>query len=454
MSHQISIMAISPIDGRYTAKTASLAEYMSEFGLIKYRVMVEIEWLIFLCNCDAIAEVPQLATDKQQFLRDIYLHFSEKSALAVKEHEKTTNHDVKAVEYFIADKLRTASLEAYVSWIHFACTSEDINNVAYALMLRDATDKVMLPNISHIAEKLKIDAITYAAVAMQARTHGQSATHTTMGKEFANVYKRLERQITQLQQQNISAKFNGAVGNYNAHMSAYPNLNWADLNSKFITSLGLEFNAYTTQIEPHDTVAELLQNIIRINNIILDLCRDMWSYISIAYFKQQMVDGEVGSSTMPHKVNPIDFENAEGNIGLCNALADHLANKLPISRWQRDLSDSTVLRNLGSVFAYALIAYQACLKGLNKCIVNEEVIKREIENAWELLAEPVQTILRKANVPNAYEQLKDLSRGQKLNKEILDRFIDALDIEDNIKNELKGLRPDTYLGAAVTLAKI
>ncbi len=447
------LQAISPIDGRYNNKTESLQPIMSEYGLIKYRVQVEIEWLLFLSKTTEIPEINSIDNSDVVFLNNIITDFSLHDARKVKAHEATTNHDVKAVEYYIRDKISgQANLTQLIPWIHFACTSEDINNVAYALMLRDAKAEILTGKITAIVNKIKDNAKNYSAIAMISRTHGQTASPTTLGKEFANFVVRLQKQLKLLQEQKISAKFNGAVGNYNAHLSAYPKINWPELNKKFIENLGLEFNAYTTQIEPHDCIAELMHNIIRINNILLDLCRDMWGYISIGYFGQNIIAGEVGSSTMPHKVNPIDFENAEGNLGICNALADHLANKLPISRWQRDLSDSTVLRNLGSIFAYAIIAYISCSKGLAKCTVNNVVIAAELNNAWELLAEPIQTILRKENIPNAYEKLKDLSRGQKINKDILHKFIDDLDIKEDVKTSLKLLTPENYIGSAIALA--
>jgi adenylosuccinate lyase len=447
------LQAISPIDGRYNNKTEPLQSIMSEYGLIKYRVQVEIEWLLFLCKITEIPEIDHIDNSDVAFLHNIITDFSLEDARKVKAHEAITNHDVKAVEYYIRDKISgQARLAQLIPWIHFACTSEDINNVAYALMLRDATAEILTVKVAEIVNKIKDSAKSYSSIAMMSRTHGQTASPTTLGKEFANFVVRLQKQLKLLQEQKISAKFNGAVGNYNAHISAYPKLNWPKLNKNFIESLGLEFNAYTTQIEPHDCIAELMHNIIRINNILLDLCRDMWGYISLGYFGQEVIAGEVGSSTMPHKVNPIDFENAEGNLGICNALADHLANKLPISRWQRDLSDSTVLRNLGSIFAYALIAYVSCSKGLAKCKVNKAVIAADLNNAWELLAEPIQTILRKENIANAYEKLKELSRGQRINKDILHKFIDELDIKQDVKTALKLLTPENYIGSAIELA--
>ena len=448
------LTALSPVDGRYAAKTSVLRDILSEFGLMKYRIVVEIHWLYALADETSIQEVPALSNASKQFLKKIEQHFNLEHARRIKTIEKTTNHDVKAIEYFLKEQFATQSeLAAIGEFTHFACTSEDINNVAYALMLRDTKQNVILPFMTDIIEKLRSMAHTYAAQPLLSRTHGQAATPTTMGKEIANVVARLTHQKTRYETSPLFAKLNGAVGNFNAHLVAYPDVNWPELAKKVIGDLGLEWNPYTTQIEPHDFIAESLQCVMRFNTILIDFCRDMWSYISIHYFKQKTIAGEVGSSTMPHKVNPIDFENAEGNLGLANALFDHLANKLPLSRWQRDLTDSTVLRSLGIGFGHSIIAYSALLKGLEKCALNQTAIEHDLANNWEILAEPIQTVMRRYGIEKPYEKLKDLTRGKSLTQEMMVQFIEQLDLPPSVKAQLKTLRPETYLGNAKDMAE-
>lgn len=449
-----SLTTLSPLDGRYADKTAPLQHLMSEFGLIHYRVMVEIHWLIALANHPNITEVPPLNSDQTHFLQQIMDDFDLDDAKRVKEIEKTTNHDVKAVEYYLQEQFsKGPHLTTYSPFIHFACTSEDINNLAYALMLKKSRDEVLLPQLNQLTSVLDTMALNYAAIPMLSHTHGQPATPTTLGKELRNVERRLHHQTGRLQQVNMQGKFNGAVGNFNAHHIAYPDVNWPQMTQDFIESLGLTCNAYTTQIEPHDFIAELMHSIMRINTIFIDLSRDIWGYISLGYFNQIKIAGEVGSSTMPHKVNPIDFENAEGNAGLANAIAGHLADKLPISRWQRDLSDSTVLRNLGLVFGYSVITYASLQKGLSKLSVNETLLKSDLDDSWELLAEPVQTVLRRYGVADAYEQLKELTRGKRITSAEMQIFINGLNIPTDAKTQLLSLTPAKYIGYAVALAK-
>lgn len=449
-----SLIAISPLDGRYADKTTPLQQLMSEFGLIRYRVIVEVYWLIALANHQDIVEIPPLNSNQTHFLQELTDNFDLDDAKRIKEIEKTTNHDVKAVEYYLQQQLsKGPHLTAYSPFIHFACTSEDINNLAYALMLKKSRDDVILPQLTQLASKLDTMALKYASIPMLSHTHGQPATPTTLGKELRNVERRLHHQMIQLQHITINGKFNGAVGNFNAHHAAYPNVNWPQITQDFIESLGLTYNAYTTQIEPHDFIAELMHSIMRINTILIDLSRDTWGYISLGYFNQIKIAGEVGSSTMPHKVNPIDFENAEGNAGLANAIAGHLADKLPISRWQRDLSDSTVLRNLGLVFGYSLITYTSLQKGLSKLCVNETLLKSDLNDSWELLAEPVQTVLRRYGVKDAYEQLKELTRGKRITSDEMQAFINSLNIPDSAKTHLLSLTPEKYVGYAVALAE-
>ena len=450
-----SLNAISPIDGRYSAKTDKLRPIFSEYGLIKHRVTIEILWLIALSKNSKISEVPSFSQSTLKTLHNIILSFSDKDAQAIKDIEKTTNHDVKAVEYWLKKTLENdKDVHAVLEFIHFGCTSEDINNLSYALMLKDGVTKVILPEIIKLQKKLNDYAIKYADITMIARTHGQTASPTTLGKEFANVSQRMVRQIATLKNQSYLGKMNGAVGNFNAHLSAYPQIDWNKFSKSFVESLDLECNEYTTQIEPHDFIAEIFHNLSRIHNILIDFNRDIWSYISLGYFSQKTVKNEVGSSTMPHKVNPIDFENSEGNLGLSNALLDHLASKLPISRWQRDLTDSTVLRNIGLAMAYGFIAYESCLKGLNKIVVNKNKIYQDLDNAWEVLAEPIQTVMRKNGIENPYEKLKELTRGnQHITKEALHEFITKLNLDAQDKTYLLNLSPHNYIGIASILAK-
>lgn len=450
MMNLSALTALSPVDGRYGSKAAALRPMFSEFGLIRNRVIVEIRWLQQLAAVAEITEVPAFSDDANAFLEAIITNFSETHAQRVKDIERTTNHDVKAVEYFLKEQVAEhAELNAVSEFIHFACTSEDINNLSHALMLREALTDVMLPAMTELAQSIKALAIEHKTVPMMARTHGQPATPTTMGKEMANVYVRLQRQLEQLQAVPLLGKINGAVGNYNAHLAAYPNVNWHQVSEQFVTSLGLTWNAYTTQIEPHDYIAELFDAVARFNTIVIDFNRDVWGYIALNHFKQRTIAGEVGSSTMPHKVNPIDFENSEGNLGLANAIMAHLAQKLPVSRWQRDLTDSTVLRNLGVGFAYALIAYQATLKGISKLEVNVDNLLRELDQNWELLAEPVQTVMRRYGIEKPYEKLKELTRGKRVDQAAMAVFIDSLEMPTEAKAELKMLSPATYIGRAI-----
>ena len=443
------LTAISPTDGRYGSKTADLRAIFSEFGLIKYRVLVEVRWLQALSQNEAISEVPAFSQDATQKLDDIAAQFSLDDAQRVKDIERTTNHDVKAVEYFLKEKIQgNAELEAVSEFFHFACTSEDINNLSHALMLKAGRDEVLLPNLSEIISKLEVMAKDMAADPMLSRTHGQTASPTTVGKEIANVVARLRAQKSNIENIALLGKINGAVGNYNAHYCAYPEINWPKFAENFIQSLGITVNPYTIQIEPHDYMAELFDAISRFNTILIDLSRDIWAYISLGYFKQTTIAGEIGSSTMPHKVNPIDFENAEGNLGIANALMGHLSLKLPISRWQRDLTDSTVLRTLGVGFAHSLIAYQSLLKGLNKLELNADVINKDLESSWEVLAEPVQTVMRRYGIENPYEKLKELTRGKGVTQQDLHALINTLEIPDEARQRLLELTPHNYIGNA------
>ncbi|MBQ4850646.1 adenylosuccinate lyase [Pseudoalteromonas sp. MMG012] len=444
-----ALTAISPVDGRYGSKTAELRSIFSEFGLIKYRVTVEVRWLQALAKAEGIAEVPAFSDEANALLDSIVTNFSEADAARVKEIESTTNHDVKAVEYLLKEKVAdNAELHAVNEFIHFACTSEDINNLSHGLMLTEARDEVLLPYCDKLLAAIKEKAIEYRSIPMMTRTHGQPASPSTMGKEFANVYVRLQRQRNQIAAVSILGKANGAVGNYNAHLSAYPDYNWHQHAEQFVTSLGLAWNAFTTQIEPHDYIAELFDAVARFNTILLDFDRDAWGYIALNHFKQKTIAGEIGSSTMPHKVNPIDFENSEGNLGLANAIFSHLAQKLPVSRWQRDLTDSTVLRNLGVGMGYTLIAYQATLKGVSKLEVNADRLLEELDQNWELLAEPIQTVMRKYGIEKPYEKLKELTRGKRVNQEIMAEFIDGLELPDHAKAEMKLMTPANYIGRA------
>lgn len=448
------LTAISPVDGRYGARLSPLKTIFSEYGLIKYRTAVEVAWLIALSEEAGIAEVPPLSNDAKAHLERLVSGFDITLAQAVKTHEKTTNHDVKAVEYAIKDHIQShAELAKVMEFVHFACTSEDINNLSYALMLKDAREQVLLPTMQQVIDAMTQKTLDYADVALLARTHGQPASPTTMGKEWAVLTYRLARQRAQLAQVPLLGKINGATANYNAHLASYPSIDWTALSKKVINGLGLTYNPYTTQIEPHDFIAEYLQAVERFNTILIDFDRDIWSYISNGFFKQKVVAGEVGSSAMPHKVNPIDFENSEGNLGIANALMAHLAAKLPISRWQRDLTDSTVLRNLGVGIAHSMIAYQATLKGISKLEINETAIAADLDNNWEVLAEAVQTVMRRHGIEKPYEKLKELTRGNKLNAEGMREFIAKQDLPEAAKAYLSNLTPATYIGNAAAQAK-
>ncbi|MDR9468953.1 adenylosuccinate lyase [Marinospirillum sp.] len=449
-----TLTAISPVDGRYGNKTAALREHFSEYGLIRARVEVEVRWLQRLAEHPQVKEVPALSKQANQLLNDLVANFSVADAEAVKAHERVTNHDVKAVEYFIKDKIETLpELKAITEFVHFACTSEDINNLSHGLMLKGGLQKVLLPEMRQVAEALRALAHANAEVPLLSRTHGQTASPSTLGKEVANVVYRLERQLEQIEGLDLLGKINGAVGNYNAHLSAYPEIDWQANAKTFVESLGLGWNPYTTQIEPHDYIAELFDALARFNTILIDFNRDVWGYISLGYFKQKTVAGEIGSSTMPHKVNPIDFENSEGNLGIANALFTHLAAKLPISRWQRDLTDSTVLRNLGVGLGHSLIAYQSSLKGIAKLETNPQRLADDLEAAWEVLAEPIQTVMRRYNIEKPYEKLKELTRGKTINQQAMAEFIETLAIPEEAKTELKKLTPASYLGNAIAQAK-
>ena len=449
-----ALTALSPLDGRYGEKTASLRPLFSEFGLIHFRVTVEVRWLLMLAEHPQITEVPAFSPEAKALLEQIITGFSEADARKVKEIEATTNHDVKAVEYFLKDKTRSnREITAVSEFIHFACTSEDINNLAYGLMLRDGREKILLPAMDRLISAIGQIAKQHAAQPLLSRTHGQPASPSTMGKELANVASRLQRQRAQITGVEILGKINGAVGNYNAHLSAYPDIDWEITARDFVNSLGLVWNPYTTQIEPHDYIAELFHAVARFNTILIDFDRDVWGYISLGYFKQRVKSGEVGSSTMPHKVNPIDFENSEGNLGLANALFGHMAAKLPISRWQRDLSDSTVLRNLGVGLGYSLLAYESCLKGIGKLEINADRLREDLNANWEVLAEPIQTVMRRYGVEQPYEKLKALTRGKSgINRESLEEFIRGLDIPEHAKRSLLALAPENYTGNAAEQA--
>jgi len=449
-----SLTAISPIDGRYADKVSDLRSIFSEYGLIRHRVLVEIRWLQALSAEPKIKEVPALSGHANNVLNGIIENFTINDAQRVKNIERTTNHDVKAIEYFLKEKIASnAELEAISEFIHFACTSEDINNLAYALMLREARAQTLLPLMDELINTITALAHQHASQAMLSRTHGQSASPTTLGKEMANVTHRLKRQREQLAAVTLMGKMNGATGNYNAHLVAYPEIDWPTLASRFVMQLGLEHNPYTTQIEPHDFIAEFFDVCARFNTILIDFCRDIWGYISLGYFTQKTVANEVGSSTMPHKVNPIDFENAEGNLGYANGIFDHLSTKLPVSRWQRDLSDSTVLRNLGVGVAHSLIAYQSCLRGITKLECNPAKIQADLDHAWEVLAEPIQTVMRRYGIDDPYEKLKELTRGRAVNRDIFQELIHGLDIPQEAKNRLLALAPAQYTGNAENQAK-
>ncbi len=448
-----ALNAISPVDGRYGSKTIALRRIFSEFGLIRFRVEVEVRWLQQLSRHPHIEEVPEFSAATNSFLDQLVAQFDESQAQQIKDIERTTNHDVKAVEYFLKKQFAgNSELEAVLEFVHFACTSEDINNLSHALMLREGRS-VFLQDAKAIVDGIAKLAHDYAEVPMLSRTHGQTASPTTVGKEFANVAARLRRQVKAVENVELLGKINGAVGNYNAHLSAYPAIDWQACARTFVESLGLTFNPYTTQIEPHDYIAELFDAMARFNTILIDFDRDVWGYISLGYFKQKTIAGEVGSSTMPHKVNPIDFENSEGNLGIANAIFTHLAQKLPISRWQRDLTDSTVLRNMGVGFGYSLIAYASTLKGMGKLELNRARLADDLNNAWEVLAEPIQTVMRRYNVEEPYEKLKALTRGQAITKELMTQFVETLDIPEEAKQLLRELTPATYIGNAIDQAR-
>jgi len=449
-----ALTSISPVDGRYAAKAAELRPLVSEFGLIRYRVKVEVRWLQHLAASGRLAELPALPTVVKDLLNNLVDNFGVEEARRVKAIEAETNHDVKAVEYLIREHLAASSdTEALSPFIHFACTSEDINNLAYSLMLRDSRKQVILPTMTRLVAELKAGAHRHADQAMLSRTHGQAASPTTLGKEIAVFAHRLMREQAQFAAVELLGKMNGAVGNYNAHVAAYPDVDWPELAEAFVTNLGLTFNPYTTQIEPHDCIADYCHGLIRFNTVVADLCRDMWGYISLGYFRQRPVANEVGSSTMPHKVNPIDFENAEGNCGLANALLEFLAQKLPQSRWQRDLTDSTVLRNLGVAMAHSYLAYQSCLRGLEKLDAVPERMQADLDDNWEVLGEAVQTVMRRYGIEDAYEQLKNLTRGRRLDADGLRAFIDDLPVPEEARQRLKSLRPEQYTGLAARLAR-
>ena len=448
-----NLLSISPLDGRYIDSVKELRTITSEFGLIKNRVTVEIKWFIHLSNITKIKELPKLNIKEYKYLADLIDNFNMNDARRIKTIEKQTNHDVKAVEYFLKEKFKAIKkLDKYSEFIHFACTSEDINNLSYALMIKDASS-ITKSSITLIEKKLKTLSNKYANDSMLSRTHGQNATPTTMGKEFANFYHRMKKISLELEHHTMTGKMNGAVGNYNAHHVAYPNLDWEKIAKAFIKSLGLDFNSHTTQVEPKDTIALLLSDFVKLNNILIDLSRDIWGYISLGYFSQKLKRGEVGSSTMPHKVNPIDFENAEGNFGMANANLTHISNTVTISRWQRDLTDSTIMRNVGSCFGYMMIALNSLSKGLNKLEINKLKLNSDLEDSWEVLTEAIQTIIRKNNIPNGYELMKDLSRGKKINQGDLEKFISNMDVPTEEKTRLLKLTPSSYIGYASKLSK-
>jgi adenylosuccinate lyase len=449
-----SLSAVSPIDGRYGSKTQGLRSIFSEYGLIRRRVLVEIRWLERLAQHPGVAEVRPFSDEARAFLERIIGDFSEADARRIKEIEKTTNHDVKAVEYFLKERLsENVELKAATEFVHFACTSEDVSNLSHALMLREGRNDVLLPKMRRIADGIAELAHAHAEAAMLSRTHGQAASPTTLGKEMANFAARLRGQIAAVARVEILGKMNGAVGNYNAHIAAYPDVDWQTNAREFVEALGLGWNPYTTQIEPHDYIAEMFQGLIRFNTILVDFDRDVWGYVSLGYFKQKVVAGEVGSSTMPHKVNPIDFENSEGNLGLANAVFRHMAEKLPISRWQRDLTDSTVLRNIGVGFGYSLIAYDSTLKGIAKLEVDRARMRQDLDASWEVLSEPLQTIMRRYGVSEPYERLKALTRGRGITRAALDAFIEALDAPAEAKAAMRALTPHSYIGNAAEQAR-
>jgi len=450
-----ALTAISPVDGRYQNKTDALRPIFSEYGLFRYRVLVEVEWLKKLSKNSSIKEIESFSASSTSLLNNIKDNFSIADAERIKEIEKTTNHDMKAVEYFIREKIQSDSkLKNISQFIHFACTSEDINNLSYALMLKDARESILVPKLQKLVTILEKMSADYSSTPMISRTHGQTASPTTLGKEMAVYVHRLNRQNNQLKNIELLGKLNGAVGNFNAHFSAYPDIDWMTLSKEFVEELGLTWNPLTTQIESHDYMAQYFHVLIRSNTILIDLCRDLWGYISLGYFKLKLIKGEVGSSTMPHKINPIDFENSEGNFGFANSLLEHLAMKLPTSRWQRDLTDSTVLRNTGVGIAHSVIALDACIAGLSKIDVDTEIINQDLENSWEVLTEAIQTVMRCYNIEGAYEKLKEISRGNEISRETLHNFIEKLDIPNDAKSRLKNLTPSNYLGNAETQTKL
>ena len=450
-----ALTAISPVDGRYQNKTDALRPIFSEYGLFRYRVLVEVEWLKKLSKNSSIKEIESFSASSTSLLNNIKDNFSIVDAERIKEIEKTTNHDMKAVEYFIREKIQSDSkLKNISQFIHFACTSEDINNLSYALMLKDARESILVPKLQKLVTILEKMSADYSSIPMISRTHGQTASPTTLGKEMAVYVHRLNRQNNQLKNIELLGKLNGAVGNFNAHFSAYPDIDWMTLSKEFVEELGLTWNPLTTQIESHDYMAEYFHVLIRSNTILIDLCRDLWGYISLGYFKLKLIKGEVGSSTMPHKINPIDFENSEGNFGFANSLLEHLAMKLPTSRWQRDLTDSTVLRNTGVGIAHSVIALDSCIAGLSKIDVDTEIINQDLENSWEVLTEAIQTVMRCYNIEGAYEKLKEISRGNEISRETLHNFIEKLDIPNDAKSRLKNLTPSNYLGNAETQTKL
>ena len=450
-----ALTAISPVDGRYQNKTDALRPIFSEYGLFRYRVLVEVEWLKKLSKNSSIKEIESFSASSTSLLNNIKDNFSIADAERIKEIEKTTNHDMKAVEYFIREKIQSdTKLKNISQFIHFACTSEDINNLSYALMLKDARESILVPKLQQLVTILEKMSADYSSIPMLSRTHGQTASPTTLGKEMAVYVHRLNRQNNQLKNIELLGKLNGAVGNFNAHFSAYPDIDWMTLSKEFVEELGLTWNPLTTQIESHDYMAEYFHVLIRSNTILIDLCRDLWGYISLGYFKLKLIKGEVGSSTMPHKINPIDFENSEGNFGFANSLLEHLAMKLPTSRWQRDLTDSTVLRNTGVGIAHSVIALDACIAGLSKIDVDTEIINQDLENSWEVLTEAIQTVMRCYNIEGAYEKLKEISRGNEISRETLHNFIEKLDIPNDAKSRLKNLTPSNYLGNAETQTKL
>ena len=448
-----NLLSISPLDGRYSKSVESLREFTSEYGLIKYRVIIEIKWFIHLSNNKKIKELPELNIKENKYLTDLIDNFSLDDAKRIKTIERRTNHDVKAVEYFLKEKFKTIrKLEKYSEFIHFACTSEDINNLSYALMIKDASTATQT-SIDILAKKIKLLSKKYASKAMLSRTHGQNASPTTMGKELSNFHHRLKMVSNEIKRHPIRGKINGAVGNYNAHHVAYPHLDWEKIAQGFVKSLKLEFNSHTTQVEPKDSIALILGDYVKFNNILIDLSRDIWGYISLGYFKQKLKDGEVGSSTMPHKVNPIDFENAEGNLGMANANFNHISNTVTISRWQRDLTDSTVMRNIGVCFGYTNIAINSLLRGLDKLELNEIRLNQDLNDSWEVLTEAIQTLIRKNNIPNGYELMKNLSRGKSLKEKDLLAFVNTLNLPPEDKKRLMELTPNSYTGYAAKLSK-